>query len=255
MAERDIFREFGLFTKMPKVLIAIGLLPERVQMGMALTPAEKLQALNTPYVKYISTLLQQHVHDPQTGLTLYLTDWDRSRGRDFQNLAIIMSLIEIYPEKRNNFAAGSLQTWLRRTDPIDNGLQKKMEAALECMTQIVRDYPEHSVSVVSRRISPLGKQLTRQTLPDAVSAFLIPEFCFFGLICYVLSEYYLPSQIAQLYGQYRMHMRSTNEKGVRADAATIADSYKWIERVPRRKRVIRPAEELNGTASPNRGKL
>lgn len=60
MAERDIFREFWLFMKVPKMLIPIGLLTERVQMGMALTPAEKLQALNTPYVKYISILLKQH---------------------------------------------------------------------------------------------------------------------------------------------------------------------------------------------------
>ena len=142
----------------PKTLTANDLLPERVQMGMALTPAEKLQALNTPYVKYISTLLQQYIHEPQSGMTLYLNDWDRARGRDFQNLTIMMSLIEIYPEKRNNFAASSLQSWLRRTDPIENGLKKKMEAALECMIEIARDYPEHSVTIVSRRMSPLGKQ-------------------------------------------------------------------------------------------------
>lgn len=126
-------------------------------MGMALTPAEKLQALNTPYVKYISTLLQQFIHDTGGGLTLYMTEWDRSRGRDFQNLAIIMSLIEIYPEKRNNFSAGSLQTWLRRPEPIENSLKEKMETTLECMIEIARDYPEHSVTIVSRRISPLGK--------------------------------------------------------------------------------------------------
>jgi hypothetical protein len=125
-------------------------------MGMALTPAEKLQALNTPYVKYISTLLQNYIHEPENGLTLYLTEWERSRGRDFQNLAIMMSIIEAYPEKRNNFGAGSLQTWLRREEPIEDSLKKKMEAALECMIQIARDYPEQSVSVVSRRISPLG---------------------------------------------------------------------------------------------------
>jgi hypothetical protein len=125
-------------------------------MGMALTPAEKLQALNTPYVKYISTLLQNYIHEPENGLTLYLTKWERSRGRDFQNLAIMMSIIEAYPEKRNNFGAGSLQTWLRREEPIEDSLKKKMEAALECMIQIARDYPEQSVSVVSRRISPLG---------------------------------------------------------------------------------------------------
>lgn len=76
-----------------------------------------------------------------------------------------------------------------------------------------------------------------------------------GLISYALSEYYQTNQIAQLYGQYRLHMRSTNERGVRTDAATIADSYRWIERVPKRKRVVRPAEEPNGTASPTRGEL
>jgi hypothetical protein len=75
-----------------------------------------------------------------------------------------------------------------------------------------------------------------------------------GLISYALSEFYVTSQIAALYGQYRMHMRSTYEKGVRTDAASVADSYRWLERVPKKKRNVRPVEEPIATASPNRGK-
>jgi hypothetical protein len=126
-------------------------------MGMALTPAEKLQALNTPYVKYITSLLQQYIYPPEGGLWNYLQDWERARGKDFQNLATIMQIIEIWPEKKTNFGAASLQSYLRRTDPIEDDLKEKMEAALECMVDIARDYQEVAISAVSRRISPLGE--------------------------------------------------------------------------------------------------
>lgn len=126
-------------------------------MGMALTPAEKLQALNTSYVKYITSLLQQYIYPPEGGLWNYLQDWERARGKDFQNLATIMQIIEIWPEKKGNFGAAGLQNYLRRTEPIEEDLKKKMEAALECMVDIARDYQEIAISAVSRRISPLGK--------------------------------------------------------------------------------------------------
>ncbi|KAI5451278.1 hypothetical protein NCC49_001874 [Naganishia albida] len=215
MAERDIF--------------------QRVQMGMALTPAEKLQALNTPYVKYITSLLQQYIYPPEGGLWNYLQDWERARGKDFQNLATIMQIIEIWPEKKTNFGAASLQSYLRRTDPIEDDLKIKLEAALECMVEIARDHQEVAISAISRRrISPL-------------------EFCFMGLISYVLRDYYSPAHIASLYGQYRQHMLSTNEKGVRIDPATISDSYRWLERVPKKKRNARPLDEPIINGSPNKG--
>lgn len=74
-----------------------------------------------------------------------------------------------------------------------------------------------------------------------------------GLICYVLRDYYNTSQIASLYGQYRQHMRSTNERGVRGDPPTIIDSYKWLERVPKKKRNARPLDEPMTNGSPSKG--
>lgn len=227
-------------------------------MGMALTPAEKLQALNTPYVKYITSLLQQYIYPPEGGLWNYLQDWERARGKDFQNLATIMQIIEIWPEKKSNFGAAGLQNYLRRTEPIEEDLQRKMETTLECMVDIARDYQETAITAVSRRISPLGKLIPQVWCgdSDSLTAHLhyTLEFCFMGLISYVLRDYYNTGQIASLYGQYRQHMRSTNERGVRSDPPTITDSYKWLERVPKKKRNVRPLDEPMTNGSPSKGK-
>lgn len=224
-------------------------------MGMALTPAEKLQALNTPYVKYITSLLQQYIYPPEGGLWNYLQDWERARGKDFQNLATIMQIIEIWPEKKTNFGAASLQSYLRRTDPIEDDLKIKLEAALECMVEIARDHQEVAISAISRRrISPLGELFCLvRVVVLLISIAWSLEFCFMGLISYVLRDYYSPAHIASLYGQYRQHMLSTNEKGVRIDPATISDSYRWLERVPKKKRNARPLDEPIINGSPNKG--
>lgn len=62
----------------------------RVQMGMALTPAEKMASISSPWARLVRLIMNDYVSadpssrsdDDDEGL-----DWDHSRGRDFQNVA------------------------------------------------------------------------------------------------------------------------------------------------------------------------
>ncbi|KAG7091635.1 hypothetical protein E1B28_010656 [Marasmius oreades] len=60
----------------------------RVQLGMALTVAEKLQAISTPRADLIRHLMQTFL--TPTTLTHPDIPWDRSRGRDFQILGTVI---------------------------------------------------------------------------------------------------------------------------------------------------------------------
>jgi hypothetical protein len=133
-------------------------------MGMALTPAEKLQALSTPWAKFTTSLLQRYIYPQEDGLWKYLQDWDRSRGRDFQNLATIVYMIEVFPERRANIGAAKLHSWLLRVDPVEDHLKKKVYAVMAGMLEVAREHQESAFQSVKNRISPLGKLSNAFTL-------------------------------------------------------------------------------------------
>ncbi|KAJ9126095.1 hypothetical protein QFC24_002367 [Naganishia onofrii] len=215
IAERDIF--------------------QRVQMGMALTPAEKLQALSTPWAKFTTSLLQRYIYPQEDGLWKYLQDWDRSRGRDFQNLATIVYMIEVFPERRANIGAAKLHSWLLRVDPVEDHLKKKVYAVMAGMLEVAREHQESAFQSVKNRISPL-------------------EFCFLGVTIYALRDHYPISKIADLFGAYRLQIRSSSDATLRTNASTIANSYKWLERVPKKKRITASADGEVDRNSPQKSK-
>lgn len=218
-------------------------------MGMALTPAEKLQALSTPWAKFVTSLLQRYIYPQEDGLWKYLQDWDRSRGRDFQNLATIVYMIEIYPEKRTNIGAAKLHSWLLRVDPVEDHLKKKVYAVMAGMLEVAREHQESAFQSVRNRISPLGKLSDSLELREyGIDHYLILltsiEFCFLGVAIYALRDYYPISKIADLFGAYRLQIRSSNESILRSNASTIMNSYKWLERVPKKPRRTHPEDEV-----------
>ncbi|KAF9495367.1 hypothetical protein BDN71DRAFT_1447514 [Pleurotus eryngii] len=61
---------------------------QRVQLGVALTAAEKLQAIASPWSEWINSLRNKHILI-DNGLSVLLS-WDTARARDFQNIAQIV---------------------------------------------------------------------------------------------------------------------------------------------------------------------
>ena len=61
---------------------------QRVQLGTALTPAEKLGVIKSPRADFIRHLQSTFFKDPDSALTSLA--WDRPRGTDSRCLATIL---------------------------------------------------------------------------------------------------------------------------------------------------------------------
>ncbi|KAG0708506.1 hypothetical protein DFH29DRAFT_794816 [Suillus ampliporus] len=84
---------------------------QRVQLGMALTPAEKLQVVNTPMASFVRKVEVEYFGEesPLGGSAL---DWDRSRGGDFRCIAQALYCISKYPSLRSVGTVGQIDKWL-----------------------------------------------------------------------------------------------------------------------------------------------
>lgn len=88
---------------------------ERVQLGVALSSAEKLQAIASPWSTWISDMLKRYVFEPNTLETLMT--WDVSRGKPFQ----AFTAIAIWCQDQSKIAALSstdFRKFLDRQDAV-----------------------------------------------------------------------------------------------------------------------------------------
>ncbi|KAI6127029.1 hypothetical protein F5141DRAFT_1186273 [Pisolithus sp. B1] len=124
---------------------------QRVQLGVALTPAERLQAIVGPWPAVIRDI-QSHILG-EDGLEGYL-DWGHARGRDFQCLATIGYLIE-NSSKPTIPTSKVLEKWLHRTDPVRPTLITDLQETFRIFVILARD-KRYSVSLNSpARVSPI----------------------------------------------------------------------------------------------------
>ncbi|KAH0835723.1 hypothetical protein J3R83DRAFT_9546 [Lanmaoa asiatica] len=84
---------------------------QRVQLGMALTPAEKLQVLNTPMSTFVRKL-QSEYFNLESSFDAEGFDWDRSRGGDFRCITQALYVIAKYPSSTSIGAITQLEKWL-----------------------------------------------------------------------------------------------------------------------------------------------
>lgn len=85
---------------------------QRVQLGMALTPAEKLQVINTPRARFVRELQQQFLKESDALAGEYL-EWDRTRGSDFRCIAqTVFTLDNFGPAMKNVGTIPRIEKWL-----------------------------------------------------------------------------------------------------------------------------------------------
>ncbi|SJL14935.1 uncharacterized protein ARMOST_18411 [Armillaria ostoyae] len=101
---------------------------QRVQLGMALTPAEKLQVINTPRAQLIRELMNAY---PLENLP-----FDRARATDFRCYAIVAHVIMNYPKVRNIAVGATLTKWLDVPADVSDSFRTKMIEALERAQEI-----------------------------------------------------------------------------------------------------------------------
>ncbi|KAF8135707.1 hypothetical protein EV363DRAFT_1212435 [Boletus edulis] len=141
---------------------------QRVQLGMSLTAAEKLQAISSPWADWIGDLEMRHVNC-EGGLAAVL-EWDTRRGRDFQCIAQLVYCCDLLPEHALPTAA-KLEKWLSRVDKPNQVFKNNIGDVLNefgyiAMTPALKAAFEK----VDKRVAPV-------------------EFVFIGTLLYVLREH------------------------------------------------------------------
>lgn len=141
---------------------------QRVQLGMTLTAAEKLQAISSPYAEWISELEHRHV-SVENGLS-HVLEWDTKRGRDYQNLAHFIFCCDRLPTE-DLPTAHKLEVWLSREDAPTESFKADIERVLTDFWNLATDRKlNEGFRLITKRIAPV-------------------EFVFIGVLLYQLRGY------------------------------------------------------------------
>ncbi|KAF8974486.1 hypothetical protein BDZ97DRAFT_1911665 [Flammula alnicola] len=151
---------------------------QRVQLGMSLTAAEKLQAIASPWAEWIAHLEEKHVAI-EDGLAEKLA-WDISRGRDFQNIAHMVFCCDGLPDELLP-TAQKIEKWISRVDKPPAQFQEDMETVLRTLWVIASNskYNEGFIKI-PQRVAPV-------------------EFIFIGVLLYVLRNQPRETQARAVY--------------------------------------------------------
>ncbi|KAF5387771.1 hypothetical protein D9615_000478 [Tricholomella constricta] len=141
---------------------------QRVQMGMTLTGAEKLQAISSPWAQWISELESRHVA-VEGGLSAVL-EWDTKRGRDFQNIAYFVCCCDGLPDTEQIPTAQKMEKWISRVDMPAVKFMTDIETVLRDFWNIAsNDKLNSGLKKIGSRLAPV-------------------EFIFIGVLLFVLRK-------------------------------------------------------------------
>ncbi|KAG6334250.1 hypothetical protein ID866_4841 [Astraeus odoratus] len=140
---------------------------QRVQLGMSLTAAEKLQAISSPWSEWLADLHNMHVN-MEGGLAQAL-EWDTKRGRDFQCIAQMVYCCDSLPDQALP-TAQKLEKWLSRVDKPTQAFKKHIGDALNAFWHIANtESLNNAFKQVEKRVAPV-------------------EFVFIGTLLYILRD-------------------------------------------------------------------
>ncbi|KAI6046100.1 hypothetical protein EDC04DRAFT_1872864 [Pisolithus marmoratus] len=140
---------------------------QRVQLGMTLTAAEKLQAISSPWAEWIADLHTRHVNTE--GALAQVLEWDTRRGRDFQCIAQMVYCCDSLPEHALP-TAQKLEKWLSRIDKPTHSFKARIDNTLNAFWHIAdADNLNAAFNQVDKRVAPV-------------------EFVFIGALLFVLDD-------------------------------------------------------------------
>ncbi|KAF7294810.1 hypothetical protein MIND_01018700 [Mycena indigotica] len=96
----------------------------RVQLGVALTPAEKLKVVSTPRANFVREIQEAYLNNDESPLSGGQLAWNRSRGSDFRCLAQMLQSID------GNFKQSSFSTlekWISEPTPLEKSFTTAIE--------------------------------------------------------------------------------------------------------------------------------
>ncbi|KAK2466267.1 hypothetical protein APHAL10511_001909 [Amanita phalloides] len=158
---------------------------QRVQLGMSLTAAEKLQAISSPWANWISELEMRHV-SVDGGLSSRF-EWDTKRGRDFQNIAHFVYCCDGLPNEYLP-TTQKLEKWLARVDPPGEQFKNEIDDTLRELWMIAKEKQHNKgFTAIGKRLAPV-------------------EFVFIGVLVYKLRNGTREDRAASIY-HLRMAVR------------------------------------------------
>ncbi|KAH0835739.1 hypothetical protein J3R83DRAFT_9564 [Lanmaoa asiatica] len=184
--EREIFQASKRSPTSVKFLLWF--IVQRVQLGVALTPAERLQALVGPWSTAIREIQNQVLGEE--GFEGYL-DWGHARGRDFQCLATIGYLIETHP-KTAVPGTKVLEKWLQKTQPVSTQLRADLHETFRIFVTLARDKKYSGSLNRPTRVSPI-------------------EFVMIGVLIYLKRQTLSLTQISSAIEKMRKDVRASHQ--------------------------------------------
>ncbi|KAI6000605.1 hypothetical protein EDD15DRAFT_2193192 [Pisolithus albus] len=140
---------------------------QRVQLGMTLTAAEKLQAISSSWAEWIADLHTRHVN--AEGALAQVLEWDTKRGRDFQCIAQMVYCCDSLPEHALP-TAQKLERWLSRIDKPSQSFKTRISNTLDAFWNVATvDHLNAAFKQVDKRVAPV-------------------EFVFIGTLLYILYD-------------------------------------------------------------------
>jgi len=181
---------------------------QRVQLGMPLTAAEKLQAIASPWADWISELDARYI-SLDNGL-MNIIDVDMKRGRDFQSLAQLVYCCDKFPE-HSIPTAPKMEQWVARMDPPSPEFKAAITHALSWFWHLASSH-EHNkgFTKITKRVAPI-------------------EFVFIGVLLFIMRGYSEEDCAEEIYNM-RIHVRK-HFADVRARGDVIRCLWGFIEDV------------------------
>ncbi|KAF9524551.1 hypothetical protein CPB83DRAFT_773624, partial [Crepidotus variabilis] len=163
---------------------------QRVQLGMALTPAEKLQVTSTPRAAFVRSMLGEYLREDGPLCPPNL-NWKTDRGGDFRCLGHSIHMMELASSasrKPPQSDFKQLEKWLSFKDEVPESFQKSVKEAFKIFASLVSSDNHGTVFKKYKKVSPL-------------------EFIFVGLLVYLNKDKATKRELADGIGLMFDHVR------------------------------------------------
>ena len=217
---------------------------QRVQLGMSLTTAEKLQAISSHWANYITHLEKTHV-TIDGGLVDVIT-FDDTRGRAFQNVAQLVYCCEGLPSAQRIPSAAKLEKWLTAPDEQPSAtFRDAMGAVLDRLWELARSAEYDAAFRLKAKVSPvefvfIGNVRLPTLYPQKA------ELLFAGVLLFTMRNGYTAAEQSRAVFVLRRDIRKAHVD-VRFNARVAADCWRLIDAIENGEIDIEPPK----TAAPS----
>lgn len=199
---------------------------QRIQLGMPLGSAEKLQAIQSPRTDWACELIPKYLGPEDTSLAARIK-LDCTRAKDFVGIARIAYCCESLPTVRLSIVSG-LEAWLKQPSEPSATFKDSVDTVLQTMSTLANT-PEYSAAFteITERVAPV-------------------EFIFIGVMLYVLPD--VPHAIlARKVLELRRSVRQTHHD-VRTNNKVVRSLWEFVSRTAEELKaetrvVVPPAKE------------